>query len=242
MGVTRAKWVNNQLTYYDGTTGETVEPCAPAYFFDDFLGPINLDVWTDLELNTAVTTAPAASVFNCAMGAVNENAAAGLYGKDDKPWNIDKGFIFEARLAVTVAPANTAEIHIGVMNDSYGANSQGVVLNDEIAKVAFFTFCASLNARIYTDEGTAARKANVDTGITVVAGVYHIYRIDFTNSASVKFYIDGVNVAGGTTFVMNTVAALMVQPWITVYKKNDAGTNAAGAFNLDYVRLWQATR
>jgi hypothetical protein len=241
MGTTKSKWRNGQLAFYDGTTYETVLPVAPVMFYDDFLGAINLDVWTDLDLNSATTTAPAASVFNCSIGAVNENAAAGLYFKDDKPFNIDKGLIFECRLSVAVAPANTAEIHIGVMNDSYGANSQGVVLNDEIAKVAFFTFCASLNCRIYTDDGTE-RQADVDTGITVVAGVYHIYRIDFTDSAAVKFYIDGVQVAASTTFKMDTAAGLMVQPWIMVYKKNDAGTNAAGTIDIDYVKIWQATR
>src|SRR4030042_6815286 len=125
MGATKPKWRGNQLAFYDGTTYETVDPIgAPILFYDDCLGTaINLDVWTDLDLGSATTTAPAASMFNCAIGAFNENAAAGCYGKDDKPWNIDKGLIFETRLSLAVTPSGTAEVHIGVINDSYGAGS-----------------------------------------------------------------------------------------------------------------------
>jgi hypothetical protein len=242
MGATRAKWRANQLAYYDGSTFETVLPVAPVYLFDDFLGTaVNGDIWTDLDLNNATTDLPASSLFAARIGAVNENAAAGLYGKDDKPWNIDKGFIFECRLSVHTAPAGTAEIHIGVMNDSYGADSQRVCEADEVAKYAFFTFDASLVCKIYTDDATV-RNADVATGITVVAGVQHIYKIDFTDSSSVKFFIDGEQVAGSTTFKMNTVAGLLVQPWVMIYKHADATTNAAGEIRIDYIKLFQATR
>jgi hypothetical protein len=125
MGSTRAKWRGNQLAFYDGTTYETVKPIAPIVFYDDFLGTvINTDFWTDIDLNTGTTTAPALSVFECTLGAGNENQVAGCYGKDDKAFDIGKGLIFETRLAVTAAAASTGEIQFGVMNDSYGVTSQ----------------------------------------------------------------------------------------------------------------------
>ena len=247
MGATGANWKGGQLFFYDKSTGETVKPIAPIVFYDDFLGTVlNTDVWTDLDLNSATTTAPAASLFNCAIGAVNENAAAGCYGKDDKPWNLDKGVIFEARLAIAVAPATTAEITFGLINDSYGADSMGCLVNNECAIYSFFGFYTTVGAGlipvIRTNDGVNA-SGIVSTAITAVAlNAYHVYRIDFTNVADVKFYVDGVGVATGTTFNMSNGAAVMCQPWLMVYKKDDAGTNAAGTVNWDYVKIWQATR
>lgn len=247
MGYTKAKWRGNQLAFYDGTTHETVKPIAPIVFYDDFLGTvINTDFWTDLDLNSATTTPPALSVFDCEIGQVNENACAACYGKDDKAFDIGKGLIFECRLAVVTAPTLTTEIGFGVTNDSYGANSMGFLLDDEIAKYAFFGFYTTVGAGlipvIRTDDGTHD-SGIISSGITAVAlNAYHVYRIDFTSLEDVKFYVDGVGVATATTFIMHTAASLTVQPWIGVYKKTDVGTAAAGEFKLDYVKIWQATR
>lgn len=246
MGSTRAKWRNNQLAFYDSTTFETVRPVAPIYFFDDFLGTaIDTNFWTDLDLNSATTTAPPASIFVCEIGQVHENAAAGLYSKDDKPWNIDKGLIFECRMAIHTAPTLTTEIGMGMINDSYGADSMRFMLADECAKYAFFGLYTSSGSGlvpiIRTDDATAA-SGIVSTATTLVLDTYYVFRIDFTDSSSVKFYINGAQVASSTTFKMNTAANLMVQPWICVYKHDDATTAAAGEFYLDYVRIWQATR
>jgi len=247
MGETRADWRGNQLFFRDGSTYETVKPIAPIVFYDDFLGTVlNTDFWTDLDLNSATTAAPALSVFDCEIGQVNENAAAGCYGKDDKAFNIGKGLIFECRLAVVTAPTLTTEIGFGVMNDSYGADSMRFLLADEVAKYAFFGFYTTVGAGlipvIRTDDGTHD-SGIISSAITAVAlNAYHVYRIDFTSLEDVKFYIDGVGVATSTTFVMHTAASLTVQPWICVYKHDDATTSAAGEFKLDYVKMWQATR
>jgi hypothetical protein len=245
MGSTKAKWRGNQLAFYDGTTYETVKPIAPIVFYDDFLGTvINTDFWTDLDLNGATTTAPALSVFDCALGANNENQAAACYGKDDKAFDIGKGLIFETRLAVTVAAVDTGEIGFGVMNDSYGAASMRFMLADEVAKYAFFGFYTTVGAGlipvIRTDDGTHD-SGIVSSGIAAVTlAAYHVYRIDFTSLEDVKFYIDGVGVATGTTFVMHTAASLTVQPWLCVYKHD--GNAGLGSIKIDYVKIWQATR
>lgn len=246
MGKTGAKWNAGQLRFYDRSTAENVKPIAPVVLYDDFLGTVlNTDIWTDLDLNSATTTAPAASIFKCEIGQVNENAAAGLYGKDDKPWNIDKGLVFECRMAIHTAPTLTTEIGMGMINDSYGAASMRFMLADECAKYAFFglytTSGAGLVPIIRTDDNTAV-SGIVSTGKTLVLDTYYVFKIDFTNSADVKFYIDGERMASATTFKMNTAANLMTQPWICVYKHDDATTAAAGEFYLDYVKIWQATR
>jgi len=246
MGNTKSTWRNGQLAFYDGSTFEIVKPLAPTILYDDFLGTVyNTDIWTALDLNSATLTVPAASVGAASIGAVNENAAAGLYGKDDKPWNLDKGFIFECRMALAVAPTLTTEVGFGVMNDSYGAASMRFLLADEIAKYAFFGFYLTvgtgLTAVIRTDDGTSD-SGIITTATTVALGTHNVYRMDFTDPSNVLFYIDGVGVATGTTFDMSAGANLMVQPWIAVYKASDATTSAVGTINWDYIRMWQATR
>lgn len=245
MGNTGAKWRAGQLAFYDKTTHETVEPVAPILFMDDFFGTaLNGDVWTGLDVAGGTLSIPAESVVQCALAANNENQAAGVYGKDDKAYNIGKGLIFEARLAVTAAAASTGEIGFGVMNDSYGVGSMRFLFADEIAKYAFFGFYTTVGAGlipvIRTDDGTLD-SGIVSSGIAALSlAAYHVYRIDFTSLASVKFYIDGVGVATTTTFAMNTAASLAVQPWLCVYKHDtDAGR---ASIKIDSVKIWQATR
>jgi len=246
MGHTKSKWTAGQLAFFDGSTYETVEPFSPVILYDDFLGTaLNGDIWTGLDLNSATLTAPAASICAASIGAVNENAAAGVYGKDDKAWNVDKGLIFECRMTPAVAPTLTTEIGFGVMNDSYGAGSMRFMLADEVAKYAFFGFYTTSGSGlvpiIRTDDGTND-SGIISTATTVVAGTYNIYRIDFSDPTNVLFFIDGAAVATSTTFDMSTGANLMVQPWAVVYKASDATTSAAGTINVDYIRMWQATR
>lgn len=245
MGNTKSKWRNRQLAFYDGSTFETIQPMAPTVLEDDFLGTAyNGDIWTSLDLNSATLTVPASSVGSASIGAVNENAVAGVYGKDDKAWNIDKGLIFECRMTPHVAPNLTVEMGFGVMNDSYGAASMRFMIADEIAKYAFFGFYttsgAGLMPIIRTDDGTND-SGIISTAVTVVEETHNIYRIDFTDPSDVLFFIDGAGVATGTTFDMSTGADLMVQPWIAVYK-NDGNVSDEGTINWDYIRMWQATR
>jgi hypothetical protein len=152
--------------------------------------------------------------------------------------------IFETRLAVTAAAASTGEIGFGVMNDSYGADSMRFLLADEVAKYAFFGFYTTLGAGlipvIRTDDGTKDSTI-ISSGIAAITlADYHVYRIDFTSLADVKFYIDGVGVATTTTFAMDTAASLTVQPWLMVYKHD--GDGGRGSIKIDYVKIWQATR
>lgn len=246
MSGSRINWKNRVLRFKDRTTGELLDVAAARKLIDDFdYTAINTNVWTDLDLNSATTTAPATSIFKMEIGQVNENAAAGLYGRDDKLWNIDKGLIFEVCLAIHTAPTLTTEIGFGVMNDSYGADSMRFLLADEIAKYAFMGFYTTVGAGlrlcIRTDDNTAF-SGIVDTGETVALDVYHVYAIDFTDPSNVYFYLDGNRLAAETTFKMNTAADLMVQPWICVYKHDDATTLAAGEVYLDYIKMFQPAR
>jgi hypothetical protein len=243
MGATKAKWQGGQLAYFDGTTYETVAPLAPVVLYDDFLGTVtNTDIWTTINVG-AGSTAQAASVLTLTQnvaGATDEN---GVYGKNDKPFNLDKGPIFECRMAVSVAPTIGSEIIFGLMNDNLTPGAGRILLADELLLYACFGFYTTVGAGlipvIRTDD-TGANSGIISTALTVVVNVYHVYKIDFTDVTNVKFFIDGARVASTTTFSMATGAAVMVQPIITSQKVGvDAGLGTA---LIDYVKVWQPTR
>jgi len=243
MGETKATWRNGQLTFYDGSTFETVKPMAPVVMMDDFLGTaLNTDLWT-LANAGGGSTAHATSNLTCDVvvaGATDEN---GIYQKDDKAWNADKGFIFECRLAVTQAPTIGAEIMFGVQNDSYATGANRVFIADELTIFTAFGFYttvgAGLVAQIHTDDNSAD-SGIITSGVTSVLGTYQVFRMDFTDAANVLFYIDGAGVATTTTFDMSNGANIMFQPIVLAQKVGvDAGLTT---FALDYVRMWQPTR
>ena len=244
MGATRAKWRAGQLAFYDGTTQETVEPCSPVYFIDDFFGKaINGDIWTTQHTGAGTTTIGLSKVTltQNVAGATDEN---GLYMKNTKPFNLDKGPIFETRMAINTAPTIGTEIIFGLFNDSFATGANRILVASELLIYAAFGFYTTVGAGlipvIRTDDGTT-NSGVVSTAITAVAlNAYHVYRIDFTNVADVKFYIDGIGVATTTTFDMSAGAAVMTQPQIMAQKVGvDAGLGIA---LFDYVRVWQATR
>jgi hypothetical protein len=243
MGNTKSKWRAYQLAFYDGSTFETTLPLSPVVFFDDFLGnALNGDFWTGINTNDA-TIAIAGSIVTGHLAATGETEEAGVYMNDDKPFNADNGFIFEARVAVHVAPTSLAEIMIGMQNDSFGTGANRMLNADEVTIGAAFGMYATLDAglgvAIRTDDNNV-NSGIIDTGVNVVLDVYHIYRIDFTDVESVLFYIDGVQVAAATTFDMSFGSAIKFQPVIVAQKKT-ADTGLADIY-IDYVRVWQATR
>ena len=244
MGQTGAKWRNNQLAFYDKTTFETVKPIAPIVLYDDFLGTvINTDLWTVADAGAGATTIAASVITLTTLvnGATDEN---GVYAKDDNAFNLDKGPIFECRLALNVAPTIGTEIIFGLFNDVYTTGAGRILVASELLLYAAFGFYTTVGAGlipvIRTDD-TGTNSGVVSTAITAVAlNAYHVYRIDCTAVADVKFYIDGVGVATGTTFNMSTGAAVMVQPMVIAQKVGiDAGLGIA---LIDYIRVWQATR
>jgi hypothetical protein len=231
---------------YKKTTHETLRvEGASVAFIDDFNGDTFEKPWTELDLNSATCTVPASGYWSASIGAVNENAAGGIYTADNKAWDIGKGFILETRLAVHTAPTLTTEIQFGVMNDSYGADSQRLFLADEVAKYVMMGFYTTVGSGlipvIRTDDGTT-NSGIISSATTVVLDAYHVYRMDCLDLASVKFYIDGARVASTTTFAVNAAASLAVQPWIMIYKHDDATTSAAGEVYVDYVKMWQLAK
>jgi hypothetical protein len=177
-------------------------------------------------------------VFGLTLTNANEKQYAGITFNNQHILDLDKGPIIEFRASVEVLPTDQAEIYMGVIGDwvegPYAEADAGALIH------ALFHFDGAGLCEIHTDDTVNETAAGgVTTGITVVAQAYHIYRMDFTNAADVKFYIDGVGVATGTTFNMSQGTNVMVQPFAECHKEAGAGL---GALYLDYIRMWSAIR
>jgi hypothetical protein len=238
---TRAKWRNGVLTFFDDKTFETVRPLAPLAFYDDFLGTTlvaGATKWLATDVS-ALGAASQANVANAPNGtfrlhivAQAEEEVSALTFNDLKFINLDKGPIVEYVAAAHVIPTILAEMYFGVGGD-YVAGELAAADNGPLIH-AMFMLDGSGAVTIHTDDGTTDNDA-VATGVTLVLDVFHVFRIDFTVLTDVKFYIDGVAVATGTTFDMSAGANVMVQPYMAVYKSAGAGL---GDFDVDAIRVW----
>ena len=248
---TRTRWVNRHPEeYHKGTYSETLRPIAENYFYDDFDGYFLDDyvagtnsggVWFKQIVGAAPPTilnigAPACGWVQCHLTGANQAQTALLDCANRRIWAIAYGLQFEAKvLMLTALPTGVAEGWIGVAGDYLAGPLTGA--GGGPLEHAFFHVAAVTGAvSVYTDDTSVAGDLAVATGISMVAGVGHVFRIDFTNPASVRFYIDGTRVCAATTFNLNTVPALVVQPMFGMFK---AATADTGDMIIDYVRIWQ---
>jgi hypothetical protein len=236
---------NQYSRLYDETTHETVDILgAKQSLIDDFLcGVVNTNKWTEVDVGDS-TKAISGGILTYHLHVTGETEEAGIYARDSKDFNLDKGVIFEARLAVHVAPTIGGEVMIGFQNDSYGTGSNRCLNADECAIYSAFGFYATLGAglipAIRTDD-SANPSGIISSGVSALSlDAYHIFRIDVLDAASVKFYIDGARVAPATTFNMSQGSNVMVQPIILAQKNGaDAGL---GDIYVDYIKMWQLAR
>lgn len=233
---TSAQYRNGILNYYDRTSLETTLPVAPVSFYEEFLGKglRTTDVWTAIDVSSAGDTAPlvapdaANGVARLPLDVTSEAQESGLTWGDQRPFVLNQGLVFEAIVALQTLPTLLGIAVWGVAGD------KNAVANT-VAESAWFRAAASGAITVETDD-TALEQTAVATGVTVVAGAFHTYRIDCTDTANVKFFIDGVQVAAATTFSMVTVPTLKLQPYFHIAKASGAGL---GVLDVDAVRVWQ---
>lgn len=224
------------LAFYQSSTHERF-PIAPLVFYDDFLGTAVLSdgtvMWSVVEVALNLAIDPLADTANgvmqLTMDADNNAEDAVLYWGDQKGISLKHGAVFECRARVAVAPTLTGQIVFGMAGDHH-------LDKDSVTESAWFKFDGGLAALAETDD-TTNDNDDVATGVTVAVGEYRVYRIDFTNLSDVKFYINGVGVATGTTFDMSNLSdsEAVMQPYFSIDKGADTGV---GTLWLDYVRIW----
>jgi len=241
---TKARWVNAILTFFDSVTHEQLGPQAPLVYYDDFVGPGCVTIpaagaaesgfaWVDKIVGAAPPTvnggADAANgTIECTLTVADQEQEALCYQDDQRNFSLEQGCIFECRARLSVLPTLLAEAVFGLFGDY-------VKGPDNPTYRVFFT--ADGSGEIFCELDDNAAPLSVTSGITVLATAWHIYRIDFTSVTDIRFYIDGVHVATGTTFpYAATGANAILQPYFGLYKSAGAGL---GTLLVDYVRIWQ---
>ena len=243
-------WFNSGFPMVnDRTNSESLLPMFPITFYDDFLGgdvvfPATGTVesgtpWSTLILGNGAVAKVADGINGIVSLSVVTAAAASIAVLD---WNnqeslkLEQGLIFEARVRISILPtmgvAGTTEMVWGL------AGTHNAVL-DTIDCNAWFRLQHDANTVLVweVDDDVAGDDNDNDTGIVIATGDYHIYRIDATTIAAVKFYVDGVLVGiGDLSGLLATVGD--VQPYFNV-SKTDGTNTGVGTMLVDYVRVFQ---
>lgn len=233
-------WHNTgHQVFYDGTTFETLHTSYPIQFIEDFLGvagggPFDgTTLWNVVDVGGATEAIVADSSggqFLLHLAVTDEAEDAVLYMGDNKTFDVGNGLIFETRVNMAVAPGTGVCAVFGMSGDHN-------LDKDTVTEAAWFRFDASLVLKVESDD-TTNNNDDKATGITVTAGTYYVYRIDFTTLTDVKFFVNGVRVAPTVTFDMSNLSAAeqQMQPYFSLDKASGTGL---GDINIDYVKIFQ---
>jgi hypothetical protein len=230
----RPTWLASLLRYVLSETGETIDYLAPVAFIDDFLGAaIDTTSRWSVRDTGAATEAIAVSQVSGAAGlvldATNEVQLAGLDWANQRPLILNQKLMIEFRFRFTVLPTGAVVAVLGLCTDHNAAVNT-------VASSIWFRADGSGLITVETDD-TVHETTQVATGVTLVANQWVIGRIECEDPAAVRFFLDGVRVAAGTTFNMNQVPTLALQPVMRIGKEAAAAT--IGTLQVDYVKIWQ---
>lgn len=226
----------------DASTGESTPLGAPFHDHDDFGGACGLAAipaasseeagvkWVAIDVGAATQAyvADASAIAIALTNASEAQDAAVDYG-DQLSWDVTNGGEMEFRAKLTVLPTTGVVCVAGIA----GPHNLD---KDTVANHAWFRWQASAVLLTESDD-TTNDNDDTATGLTTVVSVYHIYRIDFSNLASVKFYVDNARVSSATTFDMSnlTAAEKIMQPYFSLDKASGTGV---GTLQIDYMQFW----
>ena len=216
---------------------------GPIVIDDDFLGdypaaasalsgqgPVS---WAKLETNGlgVIHSDEANGVLKFVFDNTAEAATATLF-MENSPFDIDKAPIFEARVAIFDIGDDVAlDIDIGLASDDHATDFEAIA-----AFVAFHLDGNSLDILAHSDDGTTDVAA-VDTTKDAVDNTYFNVKIDCTDKADIKMYLDMdgngyVQVLSGTTFTLTAYSGSLT-PIIMVEKTSD---NTLADVRVDRIR------
>lgn len=239
MGRTRCEYnwhKTGRQVFYDESTFETLMNAFPKQFIEEFKGSAGGSVfdgtmiWNVVDVGDATEAIVAdKDQFLLHLHATSEAEDAVLYQNDNKTFDVGEGLIFETRIDMAVSPGTGVVAVFGMCGDHN-------LDKDSATEAAWFRMDASLVLKVESDD-TTNNNDDTATGITLVAGIYNIFRIDFTDLTDVKFFVDGVRVADSTTFDMSNLSAAeqQMQPYFSLDK---ASGTALGDMNIDYVKIF----
>ena len=242
MGKTKCEYnwhETGRQVFYDGSSFETLKGMYPITLYDDFLGEAyNTTLWgtTETALNAAIALSADvdSGVLAMILDSDDNTEIAALHFGDNECFDLEKGVIFEARLTFSTLPTTGAETVQAV----WGMAGTHNATIDTIDCNAWFKIESAANTTLLweTDDNVTNDDDN-DASITLVAGTYNIYRIDFTDTSAVKFYVDGILV-GTASMAGLTGAVGQVQPYLRVSKTKAAENTGTGTMLIDYVKIF----
>lgn len=237
MSAFKTRTDGNILSIIDRTTYETFYPYAAVRIKEDFLGQA-LDTTngpfafrdTAGGAETIVADAPN-GVLRLALAATNEAELAGIDQADQRCFVLNQNLVFEARVKLSVLPTTGTVACIGVCGDHNAAVNT-------VAESFWFRLDGATGGLITVecDDGTT-ETSKVTTGVTVTTADWVILRIDCSDPTSIKFFINGDQVAASTTFSGNAVPTLALQ-MVARIGKEAIGTSV-GSLDVDYLSAWQ---
>lgn len=203
-------------------------------FWDDFMGKeIGLSEtgsegrWDDVIVSTQGTVGIKADInagaATISVGASDEAQDAVLYMADQLNFDIDSLTTLQFRAKV-ITPGVGTVVVMGMAGDHN-------LDKDTIAQHAWFRLDASLALKVESDDGTNDED-DVAAG-TIVTDTWYVFRIDFSEVADVKFYLDGAQVGSATTFDMSNYTGNL-QPYFSIDKASGVGT---AEIVLDYTQI-----
>jgi len=140
----------------------------------------------------------------------------------------DQGLVWQARLALSVLPSATGVQAVWGLQTAW--------IDGPSNAAEFIRFGATANGNILMTSYDGTTTNSIATNVTVLAAAFHNYRIDATNPADVKFFIDGVQVSTtGQLGFAATGASASLQPYLSVYKPSGTGV---ATLTADAVSAW----
>jgi hypothetical protein len=255
---TSARWTLQQPEWRVASDYETIRRESAVQFSDDFEGP-DFAIpaagaaesgckWVKKIVGAAPPTVAgvadtANGVIACTLTADDQKQDAALYWDDQLtlPLNtaaatgaVGCGLVFEARIRLAVLPTTATAVTARAIWGMAGAWADNAV---SATRIIFSCEGGGDGLiKVSTDDNTTD-SGLITTATSVTAAQWATYRIDATDPADIKFYIDGTRVASSTTFSMigAPTASVVLQPYVSVMKTNKAGV---GTLYVDYVRVW----
>ena len=144
------------------------------------------------------------------------------------------GLVWEARVALATLPtadSATGEDTVAV----WGVASEHNATLGSIITGAWFYYDSGSGLRMQADDNTTATPPKQTTPqTTLVADVWHVYRIELSGSEAI-FKYDGAEV-GRLTFAPTA----NLQPYFRLSKTLSTGNESAGAMLIDYCKAWSS--
>ena len=231
---TKVKQRTGRWEFYDANTSATTLPVTPVVFRHQFFGNAIDPLWTVLDVSVLGNAAPGL-VDGVGGGAVAinldsqaEEQDSGIYFNDVRPFDVKANLVCEFRVRATVVMGTGVRCVFGL------AAAHNLV-KDDVATAAWFSMTASAVLSAQTDDTSNDESAT--TGTTMGTGTWYICRVDFTTLADVTFWIDGTQVATGTTFDMSNLTAgeAMMQPYAMIDK---ASGGDLGTLQISDITIW----